>query len=243
MSSPGKSNADPANAARSKSPLAAAICISLAIATGTLLSTLDAAIFDDITSGKWLTRAFSEAQERQTASIAKLEHSVGAVTTDLDFVTARVSAAVRRNEDAAHDRFAEIDARIAALKERIAGVQAASVMSRASNPVDASGEVDGLRSSLHELAAAHNGAVSAITRRLDRIEVMVGISTDVMSAVSDPAARQAARRSAAAQAAKKQSAPLAESEANAARPERGHLFNIKPVSRQGPPLRLSRLPG
>jgi len=26
-------------------------------------------------------------------------------------------------------------------------------------------------------------------------------------------------------------------------PERGHMFNVKPISRQGAPLRMSRLPG
>jgi len=31
-------------------------------------------------------------------------------------------------------------------------------------------------------------------------------------------------------------------EQNFARPERGHLFNIKPISHQGAPLRMSRLP-
>ena len=28
-----------------------------------------------------------------------------------------------------------------------------------------------------------------------------------------------------------------------ARPERGHIFNLKPISQQGAPLRLSQLPG
>jgi hypothetical protein len=35
----------------------------------------------------------------------------------------------------------------------------------------------------------------------------------------------------------------APAEQRAARPERGHLFNVKPVSQQVGPLRLSRLPG
>jgi len=204
-----------------KSPIAAALLISFAIAAGTVLSTLDAAIFDDIASGKWLTRSFTEAQERQAASIAALERSVGAVNTDIDFVAARVDAAVRRNEDTARERFAEIEARIAALKNRVTATPAA----------DATGDVMGLRSSLHELAAAHSGAVSAIIRRLDRIEVMVGISTDMTSSVADPAARQAARRNAAA----KKQAPPAELQSG----ERGHILGVKPQQN----LRLSRLPG
>jgi hypothetical protein len=201
----------------SRSPLRLAIGISFAIAAGTVLSTLDAAIFDDIAGGKWLTRSFTETQERQTASIAALERNVGAVTTDLDFVASRVSAAVRRNENEARERFAEIEARLAALRDRAMGTPAA----------DASNDVMGLRSSVHELAAAHNGAVSAITRRLNRVEAMVGISTDV----APMAAHSAARRNAAARKPAPQPAELQSG-------ERGHIFGVKPQN-----LRLSRLPG
>ena len=207
-----------ADSAHVKSPIAAALLISFAIAAGTVLSTLDAAVFDDITSGKWLTRSFTETQERQTASIAALERNVGAVNTDLDFVAARVSAAVRRSEDTARERFAEIEARIATLRDRVTGTPAA----------DATSDVIGLRSSVHELAAAHNGAVSAITKRLNRIEAMVGISTDV----TPMAAHSAARRNAAA---RKPAPQPAESQSG----ERGHIFGVKPQQN----LRLSRLPG
>jgi hypothetical protein len=213
----------PEQSNRVSSPLATAILISFAIAAGTVLSTLDAPIFEEITSGKWLTRSFSQAQEHNSAAIAKLERDVDTVTTDIDFVAARVGAAIQRNESAAFDRFAEVEARIATLKERIAGVQTTQAAARA--PDTDQGDIT-LRSSLHELAAAHNGAVSAITRRLDRIEVTVGISTDVMSSA----------RSARRNAWKKAGSPQ-----NFATPARGHIFNIKPVSQQAAPLRLSRL--
>lgn len=223
-------------AASAKSPIMAALFISFSIAAGAVFTTLDAPIFDEITSGRWLTRSFSEAQERNIASIAALEHKVEAGSTDIDFVAARVSAAVKRNEDAAQERFAEIEARIAGLRERFAALQ-----SRAPEPAAANGDVTGLRSSLHELASAHSGAVAAITRRLDRLEVSAGISTDVMSAVSNP--RRVARRN--TQPAQKPAAaptPVeSDTRQSVARPERGHMFNIKPVSQQGAPLRVSRL--
>ena len=101
----------------------------------------------------------------------------------------------------------------------------------------------GLRTSLSDLSAAHSGAVAAITKRLDRIEVMVGISTDMVSSVADPAARQAARKANRKPAPVSVPAEPAPAQQSAARPERGHLFNVKPVSQQGTPLRLSRLPG
>ena len=56
----------------------------------------------------------------------------------------------------------------------------------------------GLRSSLHDLSVAHPGAVAAITKRLDRIEVMVGLATDMTSSISDPAAQKVRRAETAA---------------------------------------------
>ncbi|MEA2877644.1 MAG: hypothetical protein QOF14_2840 [Hyphomicrobiales bacterium] len=218
-------------AVRAKSPLGTALFISFAIAAGAVVSTLDAAIFDEITSGRWLTRPFAQTQERNTAAIASLEQNVGAIGKDIDFVAARVAETARRSEDLNRDRFAQIEARLAALKERV-GTHA-----RVPAPAaDLSGDVMGLRTSLSDLAATHTGAVAAMTRRLDRIEVMVGISTDMVSSVADPAGRQAARK-----ALRKPAEPAAEQ--SAARPERGHLFDLKPVSQQGGLLRLSRLPG
>jgi hypothetical protein len=229
-----------APAPRPKSPLGTALFISFAIAAGTVVSTLDAAIFDEITSGKWLTRSFSDAQERNIAAIASLEQNVGAVSRDIDFVAARVAESVRRTEDRNRDRFAQMEARLASLKERLASQTARITPAPAA---DLSGDVMGLRTSLNDLAAAHTGAVTAITRRLDRIEVMVGISTDMVSSVADPAARQAARKAARKPVAVAVQAEPAPAEQSVARPERGYLFNVKPVSQQGTRLRLSRLPG
>ena len=223
-----------------KSPIVAAIGISLAIAAGSIISTLDMATVEDVATGRILTRPLAEAQQRSTLAIAALENTVGAITRDIDFVASRVSATFHRGEEATSDRFAQLDAEIAALKDKIVGMQHAR-LARAPEPQrDVSGDVTGLRSSLHDLSLAHSGAVAAITRRLDRIEVKVGLSTDVISSVSDASAQKTAR----AKPARKPNAP---SEADAAQsvapPERGHIFNLKPISQQGAPLRLSRLPG
>ena len=107
----------------SESPILAAVGISLAIAAGSIISTLDMATVEDVTTGKILTRPLSEAQQRNTLVIATLENTVGAITRDIDFVASRVSATVRRSEDQASDRFAQLDAEIAALKDKIAGIQ------------------------------------------------------------------------------------------------------------------------
>jgi hypothetical protein len=258
MSGCEKSDVCPAFAARSKSPLTLAIYICLAIALGAVGTTIDPSAFDDIISGKWLTASLEAAQQRNSAAVAALETKVDAIVKDVDFVASRVNVSIRRNEDQASDRFVALDAEIAALKDKIASVQALYAQPRRTadallgtvekSAIDAN-DVVGLRSSLHDLAASQHGAVAAITKRLDRIEIMVGMATDTTSSVADPVQRQHARRKAlAARQSKKPAvtspAPQAETTADrtVARPDRGHLFNVKPISQQGAPLRMSRLP-
>ena len=218
---------------RAKSPLTLAIVISLGIAAGSVLSTLDAAIFDDITSGRWLTRSLSETQERHAAAIAKLERNVGAATNDIDFVTARMGDAIKRNEELTGDRFAEMEARITALNARVAVLQTTAV-ARVTDGADA-GDMSlrdmSLRSSLHDLTAAHNGAVAAIKKRLVRIEAMVGISTDMVMSKNGIHRR--------ARAAKKL-APRREPQ-SIATPEPGYIFDVPPPSQATTPMRLSKL--
>ena len=242
--------------ALARSPILAAVGISLTIAIVSMLATTDTATIADALTGRWLTRPLAQAQQRNAAAIAALEQSVGAVTGDIDFVAARVGDSMRRGEEEASSRIAHLDAEIAALKEKIAGIQSARLAPRVPDAPpgiehlsarlsDANGDLSGLRSSLHELAAAHGGAVAAIGKRLERIEIMVGISTDVTSSVADPAGRRSALRAATARLAKKSiPAPQAEipTERSAA-PERGHIFIVKPVSQQAAPLRGSKAPG
>jgi hypothetical protein len=244
--------------ALARSPILAAVGISFAIAIGSMLASTDVATVTDALTGRWLTRPLAEAQQRNAAAIAALEKTVGAITRDIDFVAARVGDSIRRGEEQTSDRIAHLNAEIAALKNRITGIQSARLAAHASDALfgvehlsarltDASGDVSGLRSSLHDLAAAHSGAVAAIGKRLDRIEVMVGISTDMTSSVANPGARKAELRAAAAKLARKPIAPAVAPRAEipterSAHPERGHIFTVKPVS-QTAPLRGSKAPG
>jgi hypothetical protein len=216
---------------RAKSPLAAAILISLAIAAAAVLCSLDSPIFDEITSGRWLTRSLSEAQARNTMAIAKLEHDIGSATSDIDFIAARLAAAIDRNDTTTRDRLAEIDARVTAIKERIV---AQAAQSPAPQTTDAS-DVVGLRKSLHELAAAQSGSVAEIDKRLNRIERLVGISTDVISS-TDPVRRRARH------SLLKDSTPRTDLAQGPGKAEpAGHIFDLRPVSLQTAPLRLSKL--
>src|ERR1043166_4548852 len=140
-----------------KSPLLAAIGISLATGSGAVLGTTDLATIEDAITGRWLTRAYTETQQGHTVAIAALEQSVGGVTREIDFVASRATASVRRGEDAAVARFARIDAEIAALKDQLAGVQLSQLISaRPEAPSASPANENGLRSSLTELTAAHH---------------------------------------------------------------------------------------
>jgi hypothetical protein len=119
-----------------------------------------------------------------------------------------------------------MDARITALNARLAVMQA-SRTPEAAEAGDMSLRDVKLRSSLHELAAAHNVTVSAIKKRLDRIEAMVGISTDMVSNKHIHRRARAASRL----------VPRIDRQA-AATPDRGYIFDVKPPT---PPLRLSGL--
>jgi hypothetical protein len=246
-----KSTVRPAPA---RSPILAALGISLAIAAGSIVSTVDLQQVEDFATFQWLTRPLAEVQQRHTLAIAHLQNTVNAIGKDIDFVAGRVSSSIRHNEDRTSDRLAYLDAEIAELKDRIAGIQQTrAAPARAPEPQrETNVDVIGLRLSLSDLATAHGGAIAAIQKRVERIEVAVGLATDMISSVSKPARRAEVAR----QAKKQQTAlpPAAPSNdaapAAIARPDRGHIFNLKPISQQRAPLtsepakmRLSRLPG
>ena len=230
--------------APAKSPILGAVGISLAIGLGALLGTADPATVEDAITGKWLTRPFTETQQSQMIAIAALEHGVSGVSRDIDFVAARTGASIRRSEDETFDRFAKLEAEVAALKDSIAGIQNARLTAPPALPALSAkaDDVTGLRSSLHDLATAHHSAVAALTRRLDRVEVMVGLSTDMTSSVANPLA-QRARRAAAVKP--RNAAPAVHKQAAARLPagvhrERGHIFSLKPLNEQAAPLRGSK---
>jgi hypothetical protein len=222
------------------SPILAAIGICLTVALGAVLGTTDTATLAAFFSGKWLTQSLTDTQQSHTVAIAALEQGFGHIARELDFVATRVGAAVERSADRTADRLATLDTKIAELNSKIAALQGARPGAPAAPEAS---DVIGLRSSLHELASAHSSAVAALTKRLDRIEVKVGLASDVPSAV--PRAAHKGRRTAAR--AKRPAAALPAVETDAAapapRPERGHLFDAKPLSQQDGPLRLSNLGG
>jgi len=227
--------------ATTKSPIFAAVGLSLAISLGAVLGTTDIGTLEDAISGRWLTRPYTETLQGHTVAIAVLESSIGGVTRDIDFVASRASASIRRNEDQSAERFKQIDAEIAALKDKLTGVQLTQLItSHADTPISSENHAAGLRSSLTELTAAHHNSVAAITRRLDRIEVKVGLSTDVTAPVAS-SVRKTVRRA----VRMRRPTVLPPSDLTDSSPLRlyqGHLFNVKPVSQQRRPLRLTKLP-
>src|SRR2546421_326592 len=135
--------------APARSPIFAAIGLSLVIGLGAVLGTTDAGTLADVLTGKWLTRAFTDTQQSHTVAIAALEQGLGNISRDLDFVATRVAAAIERNADRASDRLAVLDTEIANLKAKIAVLEAARPVAPVASDT---GDIIGLRTSLHDLA-------------------------------------------------------------------------------------------
>jgi len=234
-----------------KSPVLAAIGISCAIAFGSLIGTLDYAQVEDVVTGRFITGPLTEAQLRNTAAISRLEHTVGAVSRDIDFVTERVGTSMRRNENQTVERLASLEGEIAALKDQLAGMQHARVAAPATTPAPAPApirtpeplfgaatpsdmfDMGSLRSSLNDLSAAHTSAIAAITKRLDKIETQMGGGTDTAPvANSAPPRRKVV-------APRKVTPP--------AQPVRQDFMTDRspfvPGFKPAAPLRLSKLPG
>lgn len=222
-------------AASARSPILAAVGISFVIGLGAVFATTDMATLEDVLTGKWFTRTFTETQQVHTVALAALEQDLGNVSRELDFVSTRVSTSIQRSEERSFDRFAQLDAEIAALKNKVAVLSGI----RPGTPMADASEIIGLRASLHDLSFAHTSAVAALTKRLDKIEIKVGLSSDV---VASPGPRKVRRTVARVRRPIAQPAFETETFPATARPDRGHLFNVKPLSHQATPLRLTRLP-
>src|SRR6476646_3980285 len=128
-------------AASAKSPIFAAVGISLVVGLGAVLASTDRATLEDVATGKWLTRPFTEMQQAHTVALAALEQNLGSVSREIDFVSTRVSASIQRSEDRSIDRFAQLDSEIAALKNKVAVLSG----TRPATPVAGAGEIIGLR--------------------------------------------------------------------------------------------------
>jgi hypothetical protein len=203
-----------------KSPFAAAVVLSLAVAAGAVLTTLGTANFGAVAGHPHVV---AQAEERAAPPVGAPD-ATAAVTRDIDFVTSHIRASIKRSDDLALARFTQIDATIAALNDKIASLQGDRLVSAPA----AGTPGENLRTSLHDIAA-HGSAIAAITKRLDRIEVKVGMSTD-----EPPSApvRHTARRKAPVAKAAEQPDLLAQT---------GMLFGLRPAAKPSKPLRVSTL--
>jgi hypothetical protein len=142
-----------------RSPFAGAVLISCSVAAGALLATVSGG---------------ADMPVEKVERIAKLEARIDAMNRDIDFVAARMGDSINRNENSAVNRFTQIDTTFARLTARLDGARSDRMVSA---PAAGKANDSVLRPSMNELAAAQS-AISEITKRLDRIEVRVGMSTD-----------------------------------------------------------------
>jgi hypothetical protein len=177
-------------------------------AVGTIsLSANGAEAFLDIVHAIGLGRTSATTTEQQSqAAIAELGRNVQTISADLKNLTARNRVTDQR-DIAVSDRFALIDADIAALAAEIRAVRAAAaneppaltVLRAATDDLritvgDTRSEIGSLRSSLDEYAGVFRGDIAALGHRVDRLEQMA--ARELTGSIRTPTRRKQVRRKA-----------------------------------------------
>jgi len=142
------------------------------------------------------------------ADIMALKSGIDNLAAETGYLDLRVEAVARRTEAATNEGFAKLNADIHALKSEIADMRALQgelLLSKSplAGRLDgfeagltvAEKEITGLRSSLDGFATTNRGAFAAITKRLDKIESVIGGSDMTGSLPRQPARKRSYRAS------------------------------------------------
>jgi chromosome segregation ATPase len=157
--------------------------LALAIGAGAYLADGRSSALRDIVQvvGIGRTSAIETEQRRQLATIAELERTVQAVSSELAGMNARIAGADRQDSHVA-DRFALVEADIGALVAELRNLRAAArqaepaamsgpVADHLNNAVTAAqSDIAALRSSIDEQDRTSREKIDAIANRLDRVE-------------------------------------------------------------------------
>jgi chromosome segregation ATPase len=172
--------------------LLGAMFVALAMVGSASLSAIGPNIFQEIGDfvGIGRTSSIQAEQARQAAAIKALGQMVQTVSTDLNTVTSRIKA-TENNEMASSDRFALVDADLAALVTEVRAIRtsrsdAADSIQEPMDRLDLSmeanrAEIASLRSSFDEHDQAYRKEFSSVNKRLDRLEQLV--SRDLTASV------------------------------------------------------------
>src|SRR5262245_7715964 len=152
--------------------LLGAMFIVLAIVGGASLSAAGTGALQKVVSviGFGNTSAIETEQRRQAEVLATLEPIVHSVSTEVNVINKRLVKGSDHDNATVNDRFAVVDADIAALVAEIKSLRQARTADWA-NPV---GQLDtsivALRSSFDEHQQAYRKDIGGINKRLDRLE-------------------------------------------------------------------------
>jgi hypothetical protein len=163
--------------------LLGAMLLALAIGGGASLADGRSSALRDIAQvvGIGRTSAIETEQRRQLATLAELERTVQAVSSELAGMSARI-AGVDREDSHVADRFALVEADIGALAAELRSLRAAArqtepaavsgwVADHLNNAVTAAqSDIAALRSSIDEHDRSTREEIDTIAHRLDRLE-------------------------------------------------------------------------
>ena len=194
--------------------LLGAMFLALAAVGSISLSATASETFQDIvnTIGFGRTSAVEAEQQRQAAALIELGHAVQAISADVRVLATRAKTADQHGVMVS-DRFAFIDADIAAMAAELKSLRAAghapAALTALRETADQLGatvagtrsEIGTLRASLDEHAGLYRGDIAAITQRLDRLEHMVArdLTGSIRTAPRKKQVRRKARGTHAAQ--------------------------------------------
>ncbi|MFL5093699.1 MAG: hypothetical protein ACJ8ES_00205 [Xanthobacteraceae bacterium] len=156
--------------------------IALAMIGSASLSAVGPSAFQDIVNaiGFGRSSAIEAEQRRQAAVLDALSDMIHTVSTDVGSLSTRVKSA-DRNEVAASDRFALLDADIAALVAEIRSLRVTgsetpgpATVVRIDNGLEAAQtDIVALRSSFDAHEQIYRKDMASITKRIDRLEQLV----------------------------------------------------------------------
>jgi len=153
--------------------LLGAMFIVLAIVGGASLSAAGTGALQKVVSviGIGNTSAIEAEQRRQAEVLATLEPMIHSVSTEVNVINKRLVKSGDHDNATLNDRFAAVDADIAALVAEIKSLRQTRTTEAWANPV---GQLDksvlALRSSFDEHQQAYRKDMGTINKRLDRLE-------------------------------------------------------------------------
>jgi uncharacterized coiled-coil DUF342 family protein len=132
------------------------------------------------------------ARKAEDGEMLGLKKLIADLSVEVDSLNTRVETSKPAHDMSA--RFVELDSQIEMLRAEIAALKMNQVANTADGLAMARMDVAGLRSTLDEVATTTRKDISAITKRLDKLETIIESRGDVTASIGSVPAKPAAAR-------------------------------------------------